>query len=110
MTLRRSPLIYKVRADKVTPELHAAILRRDRECVLAKIEPEHLCRDSWGHPHAAGDLARLTVEHVKDQPRMGKRAPSDLAHCLALCAAANVAAPSKSQRAAFRAYLAAVNA
>lgn len=103
--IRRKP-----RTDPVTPELHAAVLVRDRACLLSKIEPDHLCRDQWGSPHAAGDLARLTVEHVKDQPRMGRRAPSDMAHLVALCAAANIGVPSKGQREAFRAYLRAVNA
>lgn len=97
------------RKDPVTPELHAAVLVRDRGCILAKIEPDHLCRDTWGTPHASTDLAKLTLEHVHDgYGQMGKRAPSDRRHLLALCAAANVGAPSKSQRAAFRAYLAAV--
>lgn len=94
--------------SKVTPDLHAEILRRDRECVLSKIEPWHICRDEWGRIHYAGDLAKLTIEHVKSEPRLGKRAPSDPAHCLALCHAANVGVPNKSQRAAFRAYLAAI--
>lgn len=96
------------RKDAVTPDLYAAVLLRDRACVLSKIEPDHLCRDVWGTPHAADDLAKLSIEHVKDQPRMGRRAPSDLGHCLALCAAANIGVPSKSQRAALRAYLRAV--
>jgi hypothetical protein len=27
----------------------------------------------------------LTLDHVKEQPRMGKRAPSDMAHLVTLC-------------------------
>ena len=94
--------------SRVTPELHAAVLVRDRACLLSKIEPDHLCRDTWGNPHAAGDLSKLTVEHVKDHSMMGKRAPSDMAHLVALCAYANIGVPSKSQREAFRSYLRAV--
>jgi hypothetical protein len=30
-------------------------------------------------------FGRLTVEHVKEELRMGIRAPSDLLHCIALC-------------------------
>ena len=96
-------------ADRVTPELVAALRARDRGCVLARIDPEHGCRDAWGTPHASTDLDRLTVEHVKTEPRMGKRAPSDLAHTLLLCAAANVGVPSKVERVAFREYLRRVN-
>lgn len=96
--------------DRVTPELHEAVIRRDGACLLSKIEPDHVCRDQWGHSHPPDWWKRLTVEHVKDQPRMGKRAPSDMAHLVALCYAANVGVPSKSQREAFRAYLRAVEA
>jgi hypothetical protein len=28
---------------------------------------------------------RLTLDHVKDQPMIGKRAPSDMAHLVTLC-------------------------
>lgn len=96
------------RKDAVTPSLHAAVLRRDRECVLAKMDRTHVCRDVWGNPHPSDDLAKLSLEHVKDEPMMGRRAPSDLAHLVALCYAANVGVPSKVQRQGFRDYLARV--
>jgi hypothetical protein len=89
----------------VTPAIHAAVLFRDRGCILAKMDPEHACRDQWGNPHAPTDLGALTLEHVKDDLRMGKRAPSDPAHMVALCWAANLRPPTKEQRAGFRAYL-----
>ena len=96
--------------DLVTPELYRAILLRDRGCVLARIEPDaHVCRDRWGYPHAPTALAKLTIEHVHDgYGLMGRRAASDMAHCLLLCHGANVGVPSKAQRAAFRSYLRAV--
>jgi hypothetical protein len=113
--MKRSPLIRKRRlyrpprrpeADKVSPELHAAVLRRDRMCVMARMAPEgHKCKTVWGREHAPDDLALLTIEHVHDTAMMGKRAPSDLAHCIALCGAANFAVPSKAMRDWFRAYL-----
>jgi hypothetical protein len=99
-----------VTRDRVTPELHEAVLFRDRQCLLSAIEPDHVCRDRWGNMHEPWAWLHLTVEHVKDQPRMGKRAPSDMAHLVALCYAANVGVPSKSQREAFRAYLREVSA
>ena len=92
--------------DPVTQALRAAICRRDGRCVLSKMEPDHVCRDRFGTPHAATDTRRLSIEHVHDgYGLMGKRAPSDMAHCLALCAFANIGVPSKAQRAAFREYL-----
>lgn len=94
--------------DPVTTEVRAYVLARDRGCVAAKVEPAHVCRDMFGYPHAPTDLARLTLEHVKDQLAMGRRAPSDPAHLLALCYGTNVGVPSKELRAAFRSYLKAV--
>lgn len=95
-----------MRADAVTTELHAAVLLRDRRCVLSFLSPGHVCRDAWGLTHDPADLGRLTLEHVHDgYGRMGKRAPSDMAHLVALCGGANVSVPSKVQRQAMRAYL-----
>ena len=94
-------------SDPVTPEVRAAVFARDGECLLHKVDPEHACRDAWGNPHSPYEVERCSVEHVKDQPRMGKRAPSDASHLVALCHAANVAVPSKAAREFFRAYLAA---
>ena len=98
------------RVSTITRELRRAILTRDGACLLSKIEPDHACRDLWGNPHAPTDLDRLTLEHVKDASMMGRRAPSDAAHLVALCAAANFGVPSKSQRDAFRSYLRAITA
>lgn len=101
---RPAPKVRK--ADPVTPALRDEVLRRDGGCVVALIEPEHVCRDRWGTPHAASDRSKLTLEHVKDELRMGRRAPSDAAHLVALCYGANVGVPSKELRAALRSYLA----
>lgn len=102
--LRRKP-----RTDAVTPALRDFILDRDKVCVLARIDPDHMCRDQWGTPHNPADRSKLTLEHVKTELRMGVRAPSDRWHLIALCAGANVGVPSKVERQAFRAYLAKVN-
>jgi len=99
-----------VKADPVTTEVRAFVLARDRGCVAAKLDRQHECRDMWGNPHAPGDLARLTLEHVKDELRMGRRAPSDSAHLVALCYGANVGVPSKEVRTALRAYLRTIEA
>ena len=95
---------------RVTPDLRRQVLQRDGQCVLAILEPGHLCRDTWGRHHASTALDLLSLEHVKDQPRMGRRAPSDPAHLVAMCHWSNVNVPSKDQRTAIREYLRRVTA
>jgi len=96
----------KTQPYRVDPTIRAEIMLRDKECVLAKIEPGHVCRDIWGDVHAPDNLARLSLEHVKmNGSMMGKRAPSTPDSMLALCGWANVRVPSRSQREAMRAYL-----
>ena len=90
---------------RISPELRRYILARDEGCVLALYNPEHICRDIWGEPHRANDLDKMTLEHVKDDLMMGRRAPSDPAHLVALCAFYNVRVPSKEMRAIFREHL-----
>lgn len=60
--------------DRVTPDLAAAIFTRDQGCVAVTLGDD---------PARCG--GRLTLDHVKSQPRMGKRAPSDPAHLVAIC-------------------------
>ncbi len=97
--LRRTPLRRTRRkADPVTPELRLEVLTRDGGCVAVRLgEPPWLC---------AGPL---TLDHVKDQPRLGKRAPSDPAHLVSLCAAHHLETGwATSHRPELRAYLASV--
>jgi len=60
--------------DPVTADVRIAVLRRDAGCVAARL-------DGLYHECQGG----LTLDHVKDQPRMGVRAPSDMAHLVTLC-------------------------
>jgi hypothetical protein len=57
----------------VTPDLYLAVRDRDGGCVAPRLGATDSCE------------GRLTLDHVKDAPRMGKRAPSDMAHLVALC-------------------------
>jgi hypothetical protein len=58
----------------VKPAVALAVLRRDAGCVAVTLGASSSeCR------------GRLTLDHVKDQPRMGVRAPSDEAHLVSLC-------------------------
>jgi len=106
--LRRTPIRRRPQPDPVTPEVRGAVLLRDGGCLLARLEPAHVCRDAWGNHHDPADLSKLSLEHVKDQLRMGRRGASDPAHLVALCYAANDRVPSKAQRTMFREYLATV--
>lgn len=63
-----------MRRDAVTDDVALAVLTRDAGCVAVALgESPADCR------------GRLTLDHVKDQPRMGKRAPSDPQHLVAIC-------------------------
>jgi hypothetical protein len=48
---------------------------------------------------------RLQLDHVKDQPRMGKRAPSDARHLISVCAFHHLEGWATSHRPAIREYL-----
>jgi hypothetical protein len=96
------------RRDPVTSAVRSTVLRRDGRCFMHRLDDTHVCRDRWGAPHSPYALDLLTLDHVKDHPRMGVRAPSDAGHLVAMCWAANDAVPSKEVRAAERAYLAQV--
>jgi hypothetical protein len=52
-----------------------AAKKRDGHCAAPKIDPSQVGR-CWG---------RSTVEHVKSQLRMGRRAEDDISHIVILC-------------------------
>jgi hypothetical protein len=78
--LRRTPLKrsrpkpwFRAEEDKVAAEERAYVLKRDGGCIAPQGGAETPC---WG---------RLTLDHVKDDPRMGDRAPSDRRHLVSVC-------------------------
>jgi len=83
-----------MRPDAVSPELALAVLRRDGGCVAVTLSED---------PSTCG--GRLTLDHVKDQPRMGKRAPSDAAHLVSLCWTHHFDGWATSHRPELREYL-----
>lgn len=78
--LRRTPLARKPMKpyrrkpeDRVPQWLPGYLLARDRTCVPARLGAPDPCS------------GRLTIEHVKTESMMGKRAPSDQWHTLLAC-------------------------
>lgn len=63
------------RRDNVTTETAETVLRRDKQCVATILSPSESV-NCWG---------RLTYDHIKDEPRMGRRAASDAGHLVLLC-------------------------
>src|SRR5213076_2283135 len=63
-----------MKRDRVTPGIRLAVFRRDAGCLAPQLGGSMM--DCWG---------RLTIEHVKDSLRLGKRAPSDEQHLVTLC-------------------------
>lgn len=92
--------------DPVNEETRRFVLRRDGQCVAHVIDERHVCRDQWGVPHRSDELGKMTLDHVKDAPRMGKRAPSDAAHLVTLCWGAHIRSGwATSHRPELREYL-----
>ena len=114
--MNRRPIRRHATRDPVTPELRQAVLERDRGCVAPG-----LCVDSGikaatsvvvfrtgkGQTYYADVCyGRLTLDHVQDgYGRMGKRAPSDMAHLVTLCEHHHLDGWATSHRPELRAYL-----
>ena len=63
-----------MRKDPVKATVALGVFKRDQGCIAPQLGGSMM--DCWG---------RLTLEHVKDSLRLGKRAPSDPAHLVTLC-------------------------
>lgn len=98
--IRRTPMKpYRRKAEDKVPEwLFGYLLGRDKVCVPHK---------RLGAPGECE--GRLTIEHVKEQAMVGKRAPSDKYHTLLACLGANTGwCLTSAAKAAERVYLAVV--
>lgn len=73
--MKRTAIRRRRRSDPVTPALRLAVLERDRGCLAVRI----------GGQDPATCAGPLTLDHVKDAPRMGLRAPSDERHLATVC-------------------------
>ena len=104
-----------MRPDAVTPRLWLAVVQRDRcRCVAPSLGAADDCRGPFGeNPWLDAEQmfsSSLTLDHVKDQPRMGKRAPSDAAHLVTLCWHHHLDGWATAHRPELRAYLREVEA
>lgn len=108
----------------VTPELWARVIERDAWAVFEEMPMTAMIFERWwafehricvvplldpGNPYPCG--GKQEVDHVKDDLRMGKRAPDDEYHLVAACQNHNTwHPPRKELRRAEREYLAGVRA
>jgi hypothetical protein len=79
----------------VTPELRKRVIQRDLarwvrdEAMFARhrtVATRIGCVAAMLAPNSSGPcFGPLTLDHVKDQPMMGKRAPSDEHHLVTIC-------------------------
>ena len=83
-----------MKRDPVTADVRWAVFARDgRRCIAPRLGASDEC---------AGPL---TLDHVKDQPMMGKRAPSDPAHLASICRHHHLDGWATAHRPELRAYL-----
>ena len=73
VALRRTELKAKRRKSDVPDWLFGYLVARDKECKAPALGATDPC------------FGRLTIEHVKFESAIGKRAPSDKFHTLLLC-------------------------
>jgi hypothetical protein len=92
--MRRTTIRRRAHRDPVTPELRLFVLERDHGCVAVTLGAE------------PGDCrGRLQLDHVKDAPMAGKRAPSDPGHLASICEFHHLEGWATSHRPELREYL-----
>ena len=94
---------------RVTPQVAAEVMQRDGGCVAVLLGAADDCRDKWGTAVRSDAKAALTLDHVRDQPMMGKSAPSDARHLVTLCWGHHLHGWATSHRPEIREYLERVN-
>ena len=99
--------------DQVSPEMYRAVIARDGGCVAPLVDPGcSPCRSQWGAVHDRSFLGMLTLDHVREEAMMGKRARSDMRHLVAICYGHHIATTgggsnwATSHRGVLRDYLA----
>lgn len=72
--------------DRVSNDVAAKVFARDGFCVPYLLLAPGACADRAGHPILPTQTWLMTLDHCKDEPGMGKRAPSDPEHLITACA------------------------
>jgi len=83
------------------------VLIRDAMCFLYRLDRSHVCHDAFGGRHYGTDIHRMTVDHfhLHAGGTLGKKAPDDRYHTVAMCHEGNVGCPSAEVRQAERDYI-----
>ena len=101
--------------DPVSADLREEVLRLDAYRCVARLVARQLglpidaCRNKWGDSIIVTGrypVSALTLDHVKDEPMMGKRAPSDVRHLVTVCWHHHLGGWATSHRPELRQYLA----
>ena len=94
----------------VSRAVHDLVIARDKRCALDIVCRGHNCRDCWGDPHPPDDVAKLSIEHVREHPGGMRR--DDPGWLVAMCAEANIehAGSTTEARRLLNAYLAGIRA
>jgi len=100
---------------RVTPDTRQRVIERDmagsldgNPCVAPRLGAKDDCADQWGRPIWVLEERSITLDHVREQPMMGKRAPSDMAHLVSVCWHHHLDGWATAHRPELRAYLASV--
>lgn len=108
--MKRVAIRRKRHADPVTKAVHDLVIDRDLKfaggCLAAFLDSDHGCRTLWGDPQRPDVM--LTLDHVQEgYGRLGRRAPSDPAHLVSVCAGAHIVTSwVTSHKALLREYIA----
>jgi len=91
----------------MTGALRLQVIFRDGWCVAETLDPQAgPCRDKWGELLPNNPWPDVwEVDHVKAEPMMGRKAPSDMAHLVTLCHFHHQGGWATSHRDAERDYL-----
>lgn len=108
--MKRGALRRRPHKDPVTPQVRQTVFLRDQEQANIRTKTANPCVAAFLLPSTSGPCwGPLTLDHVKDRPMMGKRAPSDEQHLVTLCAGHHLETDwATSHRPLLRWYLASI--
>ena len=88
---------------------YSVITRDKRRCVVPTLDPTaDACQSSFGWPmeeYGRYKVEQLQLDHVRDEPMMGRTAPSDEEHLVTVCPHHHLDGWATAHRPALREYL-----